>query len=184
MNAKFNPAWNAHYDFNDPAHIKEIEKVDSYRLDADAADYAAGDVIQSPWGSNQVLEAKRENGQDVCIKKIVVKPGFMLSLQRHRGREELWAVESGILTVIADGKRFEVKAGESIKLPKGCVHCMNNAHPEPVTVIETQTGVNREADNIRLMDFNNRPVYPLTTEVEFQSAKLYEQLRAEIEDRF
>jgi mannose-6-phosphate isomerase-like protein (cupin superfamily) len=180
----FNPLWNPHYDFNDPANIREIAAVDGYALDDDAADYACGDIIQSPWGSNQVLESRRENGVDICIKKITVKPGFMLSLQRHRGRAEVWAVKEGTLTVIADGVRHDVPAGQSITLPKGCVHCMINASHAPVTVIETQTGVCREKDNVRLLDFNNRPTYPLTTENEFKSAKLYAAIQEEIADRF
>lgn len=181
---KFNPDWNPHYNFDDKANQAEIVKVDSYDIAHDANIYAPGDKIASPWGDNQVLSVSQQGGQDVCIKEITVKPGFMLSLQRHRGREELWEVKTGILTVIADGKRIEVGAGDSIRLPKGAVHCMNNVHDAPVTVIETQIGINREADNIRLIDFNNRPIYPLTSEVEFASAKLYAQMQEDIARRF
>jgi mannose-6-phosphate isomerase-like protein (cupin superfamily) len=181
---KFQAAYNPHYDFQNPANRKEIDVVDSYDIHSDAADYTSGDVIESPWGSNQVLESKKENGVEICIKKITVKPGYMLSLQRHRGREELWAVEEGVLTVISNGERHDVPAGESITLPKGAVHCMINSSHAPVTVIETQTGICREKDNIRLLDFNNRPTYPLTTENEFKSAKLYAQIQAEHADRY
>lgn len=202
VSAKFPPQWNLHYDFSNPGNLEEIEKVEAYAKAFAEGDesfiqqaerkalggkegYAKGIKVESPWGDNTVLEnSKDESGRDVTIKEITVKPGFMLSLQRHLGREELWEVKSGILTVIADGKRIEVKAGESIKLPPGCVHCMNNAHGEPVTVIETQLGKNREADNVRLVDFNNRPVYPLKTENEFKSARLYAQLHAEIQKKF
>lgn len=184
MNARFPLQWNPHYDFNDPASQKEIAAVDSYDLASDAADYSSGDVIISPWGNNQVLESKKENGVEICIKKIMVKPGYMLSLQRHRGREELWAVEQGVLTVISNGTRHDVPAGQSITLPKGAVHCMINSSDAPVTVIETQRGVCREKDNIRLVDFNNRPTYPLTTENEYKSAILYAQIQAEHADRY
>jgi len=199
--SKFNPAWNPHYDFEDEgnlAAIKDVEAYDKAFAEEDAAFIQAAEIkalggktgydkgirVESPWGDNTVLDNSHKDGQDITIKEIMVKPGFMLSLQRHRGREELWEVKSGILTVIADGERIEVKAGESIKLRKGVVHCMNNAHAEPVTVIETQTGINREADNVRLLDFNNRPVYPLTSENEFKSAQVYAALHAEIEQKF
>lgn len=184
MPHKFNLAWNPHYNFDDPASQAEINKVESYDIHIDNAVYAAGDKITSPWGDNQVLSITHTDNQDICIKEITVKPGFMLSLQRHRGREELWEVTSGILTVIADGKRMDVPAGKSIQLPKGCVHCMNNTHEQPVTVIETQTGIAREADNIRLVDFNGRATYPLTNAVEFESAKLYARMMQEIAERF
>lgn len=184
MTDRFPAKWNPHYDFNDPASKKEIAAVDGYDLAADAADYSGGDIIESPWGSNQVLESKKENGVEICIKKITVKPGYMLSLQRHRGREELWAVEQGVLTVISNGERHDVPAGQSITLPKGAVHCMINSSDSPVTVIETQKGICREKDNIRLLDFNNRPTYPLTTENEYKSAILYAEIQAEHAARY
>lgn len=170
---RFNKAWNPHYDFASDANLREIAKVDSYRLDMDVANYVTGQSVDSPWGSNHVVEARRENGIDVCIKKITVKPGYMLSLQRHRGREELWEVKEGALTVILDGKRYDVPAGQSISMHRGAVHCMINSSDKPVMVMETQSGICREGDNVRLIDFNNRPTYPLTSEVEYLSALLY-----------
>jgi uncharacterized cupin superfamily protein len=114
----------------------------------------------------------------------MVNPGYMLSLQRHRGRAEIWEVTEGVLTVIMDGKRHDVEAGNSITLPKGSVHCMINSSDKPVVVRETQTGICRESDNIRLVDFNNRPTYPLTSEVEFLSAQLYAEIQAEHAQRY
>lgn len=195
---------NPHYNFDDPKNVAEREKVSAYdaafiNKDAEALaafernalagaeGYAVGTKVNSPWGDNTVLEAHigpLGADEDVVKKEITVKPGFMLSLQRHRGREETWAVTDGILTVISDGKRIEVKAGEEITLPKGNVHCMNNAHDEPVTVIETQRGFCREADNVRLVDFNNRPTVPLLTRTEAESAILYAELHAEICEKF
>lgn len=184
MTTHFNAAWNPHYDFTNPSNKKEIEAVEDYDISTDKADYASGDVIDSPWGSNQVLESKMDGTREICIKKITVKPGYMLSLQRHRGREELWAVEEGTLTVISNGERHDVPAGKSITLPKGAVHCMINSSDQPVTVIETQSGICREKDNIRLLDFNNRPTYPLTTENEYKSAILYAKIQAEHAARY
>lgn len=195
---------NPHYQFNAPENVAEREKASAYDTafinnDAEAlaqferdalngaSGYAIGTKVNSPWGDNTVLEADigpLGANEDIVKKEITVKPGFMLSLQRHRGREETWAVQSGILTVIADGKRIEVKAGEEITLPKGSVHCMNNAHNEPVTVIEIQRGTCREADNVRLVDFNNRPTVPLLTRTEAESAILYAELHAEICEKF
>lgn len=176
--------WNGHYDFNDPANVREIAIVENYNLDTDHADYKTGQVVESPWGSNQVVEARHENGIDICIKRITVKPGYMLSLQRHRGREELWEVKEGTLTVILDGKRYDVPAGQSISMHRGAVHCMINSSDAPVTVVETQSGVCRESDNIRLLDFNARPTYPLTSETEYQSALLYAQIQNEHATRY
>lgn len=184
MDNRFNTAWNPHYDFTSADNQREISRVDSYHLEMDKADYATGQLVESPWGSNQVVEARRENGIDVCIKRITVKPGYMLSLQRHRGREELWEVRGGDLTVILDGKRYDVPAGQSISMHRGAVHCMINSSAMDVTVIETQSGICREADNIRLIDYNNRPTYPLTSENEYRSAQLYAKIQNEHADRY
>ncbi len=174
---RFNRNWNPHYDFANADNLRTIADVESYSLEHDKADYTTGQLVDSPWGSNQVIEAKQESGIDICIKKITVKPGYMLSLQRHRGREELWEVIEGTLTVILNGKRYDVPKGQSISMHRGAVHCMINSTQEPVTVMETQSGVCREGDNVRLIDFNNRPTYPLTTDVEYESAILYAQIQ-------
>lgn len=184
MTHAFNPAWNPHYDFTAPENLAEIKAVEGYSLESDTADYTSGDIIHSPWGSNQVLKATHEHGRDICIKEITVKPGFMLSLQRHRGREELWEVKEGVLTVISNAERHDIPAGQSITLPKGAVHCMINSSEQPVKVVETQSGICREKDNIRLLDFNNRATYPLTTETEYKSALLYAKIQAEHAERF
>jgi mannose-6-phosphate isomerase-like protein (cupin superfamily) len=196
-----NTALNPHYNSNDEGNKAAIEKARNYdaafiNQDTEALEafekealggktgYKKGVKVNSPWGDNTVLDAKTEDGVDTVIKEITVKPGFMLSLQRHRGRQELWGVQSGTLTVISDGVRHEITAGNSISLPKGNVHCMINAHNEPVTVIETQTGFCREADNERLVDFNNRPTIPLLTQSEGLSAILYAEIHSEIQAKF
>ena len=173
----FNHLWNPHYDFSDANNLREIAIVDRYKLTEDTVEYNVGQQVESPWGSNRVIDVRHVNGEDICIKEITVKPGFMLSLQRHRGRAEIWEVKEGILTVISDGAVHEILAGQSITLPKGAVHCMINTHDMPVTVIETQTGICREKDNIRLLDFNARPIYPLTGEMEYRSARLYARIQ-------
>lgn len=201
---EMNQAMNPHYNFNDPDNRAVRDAVSAYDkawIEGDiealqaaerkalngANGYEIGVKVESPWGDNEVLQAhigEFGNDEDIVKKEITVKPGFMLSLQRHRGREELWEVKSGTLTVISDGDVHTINAGESIQLPKGNVHCMINRDSDPVTVIETQTGTCREADNVRLVDFNNRPTVPLLTKAEAQSAILYAKIHAEIQEKF
>lgn len=210
MSKRFNPAWNGHYDFDDPANQAEIVKIDSYDPELDTNCYAlgGGDVIPSPWGENQTLDAGiyskgfiynieasfllnaeflqrlSKYPMGFCKKKLVVLPGKMLSLQRHMARQEYWMVSSGLLTVILDGKKYEVMAGESLFIPQGAVHCMSNTKMVPVEVIELQTGITREKDNVRLMDFSGRPTYPITTEIEYLSAIIYADIQREIAEKF
>ncbi len=180
----FNPDWNPHYNFDDSANQQEIADVESYVPEKDRAVYIAGQEVISPWGVNVVIDARHEGGIDICVKRITVKPGYMLSLQRHRAREELWEVQEGKLTAILDGKLYDVAAGQSISMHRGAVHCMINASNAPVTVIETQTGICREKDNIRLLDFNGRSTYPLTSAIEYESARLYAKIQAEHVKRY
>ena len=180
MSQIFNPAWNPHYNFDFPENRAEIQTVEAYDLSGDADIYTPGQDVASPWGANRVVEA----GADFCLKEITVKPGYMLSLQRHRGREEVWAVTEGILSAIVDGEVHDIPAGESITLPKGSVHCMINRGDAPVTVRETQKGICREKDNIRLIDFSGRATYPLTTKGEWESAKLYALIQSDLHNRF
>lgn len=180
-NMTFNTEWNSAYDFSNAENLAVIQAVERYSLKDDLATYEAGEQINSPWGSNQVLEiSENEQGQEICTKEIIVNPKQMLSLQRHRGRAEKWAVQHGTLTVILDGQRHDVEAGDSIEIPLGSVHCMINLTNKAVSVIETQTGICREKDNIRLCDLTGRATYPLTTELEYNSVKIYQDIAREI----
>lgn len=184
MKDNFPPQFNPHYDFAHTANRAEILAVESYDLAGDRAQYTAGQVVDSPWGANQVTGFDVSGGIETCTKEITVKPGYMLSLQRHRGRRETWDVLHGTLTVILDGVRYDVTAGQGIDIPQGAVHCMINTSAAPVTVRETQVGICREKDNIRLVDFSNRPTYPLTSEAEFRSALLYADIQKDLFERY
>jgi mannose-6-phosphate isomerase-like protein (cupin superfamily) len=174
----FNRSFNPHYDFDAPENQAEIKRVDNYDIATDADNYRQGQIINSPWGRHHVTSVHHAGDQSLCTKIITIKPGYMLSLQRHRGRSEIWHVDAGVLTVIINGRCVKIKAGESIALERGDVHSMINSTQDIVIVSEVQKGVCREGDNIRLLDFNNRPIYPLTSEIELRSAKLYARIQA------
>lgn len=196
---RYPPTLNAHYDFTDPDNLAEILLTEAYGRAFQEKDihtlalaerralngrngYAIGVDVAPPWGENKVIDVKKDQNGDVveCIKLITLKPGAMLSLQRHLGRAELWEVEHGILTVVKDGELLELPAGQTLSLQPGSVHCMSNTHAAPTIVRETQTGLCYEADNTRLIDANGRPTYPLTTENELKSAQIYVQLHQTI----
>ncbi len=159
------------------------KSVDNYDLLADREEYNPGDKDEREWGGYEVTVLKKNGmGEDHCEKLIRVLPRNMLSLQRHRGRRETWTVKQGVLTVIVDGERRDLNAGDNIHIPKGAVHCMINVSDAPVVVHEIQEGINRENDNVRLVDFNNRPTYPLATDVERKSAALYKAIAEAIRE--
>ena len=89
-----------------------------------------------PWGSWTML-MKADRFQ---IKSIDVNPGARLSLQSHERRSEHWIVISGRAVVARDADRIELGPNQSVYLPVGTVHRMENPGPEPLKVIEVATG--------------------------------------------
>ena len=102
-----------------------------------------------PWGGySSVL-----NGARFQVKKLFVKPGAKLSLQKHHHRAEHWVVVAGTAEVTIDGKVSTVNENESIYLPLGCVHRLANPGKILLEVIEVQTGSYLgEDDIIRIED--------------------------------
>jgi mannose-1-phosphate guanylyltransferase len=102
-----------------------------------------------PWGGY----ASILNGARFQVKRLFVKPGKKLSLQKHHHRAEHWVVVSGSAEVTIDGKVTMVGENESIYLPLGCVHRLANPGKILLEVIEVQTGSYLgEDDIIRIED--------------------------------
>ncbi len=106
-----------------------------------------------PWGYYQSVDF----GPRYQVKRIVVKPGERLSLQKHFHRAEHWVVVKGTAEVIRDDEVHLVHENESIYLPIGCVHRMANPGRIELELIEVQTGSYLgEDDIVRLQDVYNR----------------------------
>ena len=106
-----------------------------------------------PWGYYQSIDT----GPRYQVKRIVVKPGERLSLQKHYHRAEHWVVVQGTAEVQRDDERILVHENESIYLPIGCVHRLGNPGKINLELIEVQTGSYLgEDDIVRLEDVYNR----------------------------
>ena len=102
-----------------------------------------------PWGGYSSIL----NGARFQVKKLFVKPGKKLSLQKHHHRAEHWVVVSGTAEVTIDGKVTELTENQSIYLPLGCVHRLANPGKILLELIEVQTGSYLgEDDIIRIED--------------------------------
>lgn len=97
-----------------------------------------------PWGHYEGLI----KGDRFQVKKISVKPGAKLSLQKHFHRAEHWVVVAGTAIVERDSERIMLRENESIYLPLGCVHRMENPGMIPLTLIEVQSGAYLGEDDI------------------------------------
>ncbi len=102
-----------------------------------------------PWGGySSVL-----NGDRFQVKRLFVKPGKKLSLQKHHHRAEHWVVVTGTAEVTVDGKVTMLTENQSIYLPLGCVHRLANPGKILLELIEVQTGSYLgEDDIIRIED--------------------------------
>ena len=109
--------------------------------------------VYRPWGFYESLI----HGDRFQVKRIVVTPGHKLSLQKHFHRAEHWVVVNGTAVVTRDGEEILVRENESIYLPLGTVHRMENPGRIPLTLIEVQSGSYLgEDDIVRLEDTYGR----------------------------
>lgn len=105
--------------------------------------------VHRPWGSYQSVD----NGERHQVKRIVVKPGGRLSLQKHHHRAEHWIVVRGAARVTVNETVKTVHENESIYIPMGAVHRMENPGKIMLELIEVQTGSYLgEDDIIRIED--------------------------------
>jgi mannose-1-phosphate guanylyltransferase/mannose-6-phosphate isomerase len=109
--------------------------------------------VQRPWGKYLSIDL----GTRHQVKRITVKPGGVLSLQKHYHRAEHWIVVRGTAEVTRNDETIVVHENESIYLPIGCVHRMANPGKIPLELIEVQVGSYLgEDDIVRIEDIYKR----------------------------
>jgi mannose-1-phosphate guanylyltransferase len=102
-----------------------------------------------PWGGYSSLVI----GDRFQVKRLFVKPGKRLSLQKHHHRSEHWVVVRGTAEVTVDGKVSMLSENQSVYLPLGCTHRLANPGKILLELIEVQTGSYLgEDDIIRIED--------------------------------
>ena len=97
-----------------------------------------------PWGNYRSLDM----GTRHQVKRIVVKPGAILSLQHHHHRAEHWVVVRGTARVTIDDRVELLHENESVYIPLGSVHRMENPGKIDLEIIEVQTGSYLGEDDI------------------------------------
>jgi mannose-1-phosphate guanylyltransferase/mannose-6-phosphate isomerase len=93
-------------------------------------------TVHRPWGNYTILEDAR----DCKVKRLVVKPGQVLSLQSHQRRAEHWTVIQGTAKIRVGEKEFLLEANESTYVPVNTLHRLENPGDGDVHLIEVQTG--------------------------------------------
>ena len=100
--------------------------------------------VHRPWGWYQTMDL----GDRFRVKRILVKPGMKLSLQKHHHRAEHWVVVRGTAEVTRDDEVLLLRENELVYLPLGCLHRLANPGVIPVEIVEVQTGAYLEEDDI------------------------------------
>lgn len=110
-------------------------------------------TVHRPWGCYETLHLSER----YQVKQIVVEPGGSLSLQKHHHRAEHWIVVKGTARVIIGGEAKLLTENQSIYVPLGAEHRLENPGLIPLTIIEVQSGPYLgEDDIVRLEDVYSR----------------------------
>ena len=104
--------------------------------------------VHRPWGYYESIDM----GERFQVKRIVVNPGGILSLQKHRHRAEHWVVVRGTAEVTIGKDVRPVHENESIFIPIGSVHRLANQGKIPLELIEVQTGSYLGEDDIERIE--------------------------------
>jgi mannose-1-phosphate guanylyltransferase len=131
---------------NESQKVKEVVA----RLKKEASELCdTHTTVHRPWGNYAILE----EAAGFKIKKIIVKPGERLSLQKHVHRNEHWIVVSGTAKVTVEGNAKMVRANESTYINMGEWHRLENEGKIDLVLIEAQVGQYLgEDDIVRLED--------------------------------
>ena len=104
--------------------------------------------VYRPWGDYESID----NAERFQVKRITVKPGERLSLQKHHHRAEHWIVVNGTAVVTCDDKEFLLSENESTYIPIGAIHRLENPGKIPLELIEVQSGTYLGEDDIERFD--------------------------------
>lgn len=105
--------------------------------------------VYRPWGHYDSVDS----GERYQVKRILVTPGQKLSVQMHHHRSEHWIVVAGTAKVSMNGVETLVTENQSVYIPVGTIHSLENPGKIPLEIIEVQSGAYlREDDIIRYSD--------------------------------
>jgi mannose-1-phosphate guanylyltransferase/mannose-6-phosphate isomerase len=128
--------------------VQEVKQIVDMLQARGRLEVDAHNLVSRPWGTYESLM----NVDGFQVKHIVVKPGASLSLQMHHHRAEHWTVVQGVARVTRDDEVLDLTANQSVFLPLGCRHRLQNFGEENVEIIEVQVGDYLGEDDIVRFD--------------------------------
>ncbi len=136
-------------------HTQNVREIVEWLKEAGREESKTHRRVYRPWGDYEQLDA----GEGYQVKRLTVKPGAALSLQLHHKRAEHWVVVRGRAKVTRNEDTLYLNENESTYIPIGTKHRLENPGPEPLEVIEVQSGSYLgEDDIVRFEDRYNRTI--------------------------
>jgi len=164
----FNQAIAKSFDY---AVLEKAKEINAIKLDIPWSDLGSWKEICKMYGRNKRKYFKKKNvfyrpwgsyvnlfdGKDFLIKELYVKSKGILSLQKHHHRAEHWVVTQGKPKITLNKKYFTMKPDETIFVPLGSIHRIENPYKKSVKIIEAQVGsILKETDIVRYQDIYGR----------------------------
>jgi len=135
---------------NDVEDVKQLVEILKKQQ---RSEYIHHREVYRPWGKYDSMD----QGQRFQVKRITVKPKAKLSVQMHHHRAEHWVVVSGTAKVTIDNVEKLISENESVYIPIGAVHALENPGKMPIELIEIQSGSYLgEDDIVRFEDLYGR----------------------------
>lgn len=125
-------------------HVQQVKKIVDELKASGRKEAVQHRKVYRPWGCYDSID----NGARYQVKRITVKPGAKLSVQMHHHRAEHWVVVSGTAKVLNGDQEVLLTENQSIYIPVGVVHALENPGKIPLELIEVQSGAYLGEDDI------------------------------------
>lgn len=132
----------------DSAHSEGVKGLVQQLKAAAREEAETSRLVRRPWGTYECLD----RGPLHQVKRIEVRPGGRLSLQRHRHRSEHWVVVAGQALATKGEETYLLGENDAIFIPVGCAHRLENPGEAPLHLIEVQVGSYLGEDDIERLE--------------------------------
>ncbi|GGP57903.1 mannose-1-phosphate guanyltransferase [Shewanella algicola] len=128
----------------DKDKVQDVKAIVNHLKESGRTEHKLHREVYRPWGKYDSIDfGKRDQ-----VKRITVKPGEKLSIQKHHHRSEHWIIVSGTASVLNGDKTILLTENESTYIPVGVIHALENPGKIPLEMIEVQTGSYLGEDDI------------------------------------
>lgn len=125
-------------------NVQQVKKIVEHLKAENRAEFREHREVYRPWGKSDAIDG----GDRYKVNRITVQPGKKQSLQMHYHRAEHWVVVSGTAKVSSNGKEQIISENQSLYIPVGVSHMVENPGKIPLELIEIQSGSYLNEDDV------------------------------------